>query len=122
MNTYSSACVAIVGRPNVGKSSLLNRLAGRRIAIVDPMSGVTRDRITARVKMGDRFIEVVDTGGIGIVDQLQLEDEVEHQIAAAVGQGRPDPVRGGCARGNCAPWIRKWRPGCGGRPRPRWCW
>jgi len=79
-------CVAIVGRPNVGKSSLLNRLAGRRISIVDPMSGVTRDRVTASLEIKDRRVEMVDTGGIGIVDSCQLEEEVEHQIAAAVGE------------------------------------
>jgi len=84
MNAPSSPCVAIVGRPNVGKSSLLNRLAGRRISIVDPMSGVTRDRITARIAVGERKVELVDTGGIGIVDSLRLEEQVEHQVAAAV--------------------------------------
>jgi len=78
--------VAIVGRPNVGKSSLLNRLAGKRISIVDAMSGVTRDRVTARIHIAMRPVELVDTGGIGIVDTLHLEDQVEHQIEAAVFQ------------------------------------
>ena len=58
--------VAIVGRPNVGKSSLFNWLAGRRIAIVDPTPGVTRDRITAPIPIGDRYFELTDTGGMGI--------------------------------------------------------
>jgi len=53
--------VAIVGRPNVGKSSLFNWLSGRRIAIVDPTAGVTRDRVSSLVKVGDRFIELIDT-------------------------------------------------------------
>jgi len=57
--------VAIVGRPNVGKSSLFNWLAGRRIAIVDPTAGVTRDRVSTLIKVGDRFVELVDTGGMG---------------------------------------------------------
>ena len=69
--------VAIVGRPNVGKSSLFNWLAGRRIAIVDPTAGVTRDRLTALVQAGDRYFELVDTGGIGIQDVDNLTGEVE---------------------------------------------
>ena len=63
--------VAIVGRPNVGKSSLFNWLAGRRIAIVDPTAGVTRDRVSTLVQVGDRFFELVDTGGMGIAGRRQ---------------------------------------------------
>ena len=55
--------VAIVGRPNVGKSSLLNALVGRRIAIVDSVAGVTRDRISAPLPLGEGYVEVIDTGG-----------------------------------------------------------
>ena len=76
--------VAIVGRPNVGKSSLLNALLGRRLAIVDDMAGVTRDRVAAPVKLMERWIEMVDTGGIGIVDTQQLESHVEAQIEQAL--------------------------------------
>src|ERR1700722_19285898 len=61
--------VAIVGRPNVGKSSLFNWLAGRRIAIVDPTAGVTRDRVSALVRAEGRFFELIDTGGIGAAGQ-----------------------------------------------------
>src|SRR5205823_223956 len=53
--------VAIVGRPNVGKSSLFNSLAGRRIAIVDPTAGVTRDRVSTLLQAGSRYLELVDT-------------------------------------------------------------
>jgi len=56
------AKVVIVGRPNVGKSSIFNWLAGRRLAIVDDMPGVTRDRLAHLVEVGDRYIELVDTG------------------------------------------------------------
>jgi len=73
--------VAIVGRPNVGKSSLLNCLAGRRIAIVDAMPGVTRDRISVPLEIGDGFVELVDTGGMGIEDVDELTEHVEDQIA-----------------------------------------
>lgn len=57
--------VAIVGRPNVGKSALFNRLAGRMISIVHDQPGVTRDRIVAVCKLGSAPFEIVDTGGIG---------------------------------------------------------
>jgi GTP-binding protein len=78
--------VAIVGRPNVGKSSLFNWLAGRRIAIVDPTAGVTRDRVSTLLHVKDRFIELVDTGGMGIEDVDNLTTLVERQIDAAIDQ------------------------------------
>ncbi len=76
--------VAIVGRPNVGKSSLFNMLAGRRISIVDPTAGVTRDRISTILEADGRHFELVDTGGMGIVDHDDLTDDVEHQIRVAI--------------------------------------
>jgi len=80
--------VAIVGRPNVGKSSLLNALCGERVSIVDDMAGVTRDRVSVRTRLGEegraQWVELVDTGGIGIVDTQQLEDHVEAQIEQAL--------------------------------------
>ena len=76
--------VAIVGRPNVGKSSLLNSFAGERISIVDSTPGVTRDRVSALVPFQDVVMELVDTGGIGIVDQDDLSDHIDRQIAFAL--------------------------------------
>jgi len=80
--------VAIVGRPNVGKSTLLNRLCGSRVSIVEPTSGVTRDRVTVparlRTEAGDCWIELTDTGGIGIVDRDDLGEAVEHQVGLAM--------------------------------------
>ncbi len=70
--------VAIVGRPNVGKSAIFNRLAGRRIAIVHDEPGVTRDRIAARCKRGRFEFELTDTGGIGAV----LDDGFAEQVRA----------------------------------------
>ncbi len=72
--------VAIVGRPNVGKSSLFNRIAGRRIAIVHEQSGVTRDRLNAEVTRGEDRFELIDTGGIGVLDHKSAEDTIESGI------------------------------------------
>lgn len=76
--------VAVVGRPNVGKSSLFNWLAGRRISIVDPTAGVTRDRVSTLIQAEHRFFELVDTGGIGIEDVDNLTEDVERQIKIAI--------------------------------------
>src|SRR5206468_1224106 len=70
----------IVGRPNVGKSSILNWLAGRMISVVDPTAGVTRDRVAHLMHEGERYFELVDTGGIGIVDADNLSEEIDRQI------------------------------------------
>jgi GTPase len=76
----SIAQVAIVGRPNVGKSSLFNWMVGRRLAIVDNVAGVTRDRMGQIVNYEGRYFELVDTGGIGINDIDDLDAEIEQQI------------------------------------------
>jgi GTPase len=76
--------VVIVGRPNVGKSSLLNWMAGVRIAIVDDTPGVTRDRLTHLMCHDDRFFELVDTGGMGIADMDNLTKHIEEQIDLAI--------------------------------------
>jgi GTP-binding protein len=76
--------VAIVGRQNVGKSSLLNAMAGRRISIVDPVPGVTRDRVAAVMAHKGRAFELVDTGGIGLERGDPFHDEVERQIERAI--------------------------------------
>lgn len=76
--------VVIIGRPNVGKSSIFNWLAGRRLAIVDDVAGVTRDRMVHLEQWQDRFFELVDTGGIGVNDVDNLTEEIERQITIAI--------------------------------------
>lgn len=76
--------VVIVGRPNVGKSSLFNWLAGKRLAIVDDVQGVTRDRVTHLIERQGRYFELVDTGGIGFDDPDDLTAHIDEQIEAAI--------------------------------------
>jgi len=71
------AVVAIVGRPNVGKSTLFNRLTGRRVAIVESIPGVTRDRLYAEGEWAGRRFFLVDTGGIAPV---QPDDPIQQQV------------------------------------------
>jgi GTP-binding protein len=71
-----SGLIAIVGRPNVGKSALFNRIAGRRIAIVHDEPGVTRDRISAEVEWQGRPFTLVDTGGIGLLRRERATDAI----------------------------------------------
>lgn len=79
--------VAIVGRPNVGKSALFNRLAGKNISIVHDKPGVTRDRIMAECRRGPEIFDIMDTGGIGastddvLTDQVQIEATIALEVA-----------------------------------------
>ena len=76
--------VAIVGRPNVGKSALFNRLARRRIAIVHEESGVTRDRISCEVTWGEHRFELIDTGGVALQDRASAPNAIERGTRAQV--------------------------------------
>lgn len=78
-----SGLIAIVGRPNVGKSALFNRIVGRRIAIVHDQPGVTRDRISAEAEWHGRSFTLVDTGGIGLLRGEKASDVI---VAAAMEQ------------------------------------
>jgi len=76
--------VAIVGRPNVGKSTLFNRLVGMRQAIVDEVSGVTRDRHYGRCDWSGREFSVIDTGGYSVNSDDIFEEEIRKQVLLAI--------------------------------------
>jgi GTPase len=81
-----SFTIAIVGRPNVGKSTLFNRLVGRRLALVDDLPGVTRDRREGGAKLGDLEFKAVDTAGLEDAERDTLSARMQAQTAAAVAQ------------------------------------
>ena len=76
--------VAILGRPNVGKSTLFNRLCGQRVALVDPTPGVTRDRRSGRAKLGDLEFEVIDTAGLDEAEAGTMAASMQSQTERAL--------------------------------------
>ena len=81
-----SFTVAIIGRPNVGKSTIFNRLAGKRLAIVDDQPGVTRDRREGEGRVGDLTFRLFDTAGLEDADNESLEGRMRQQTEAAVAE------------------------------------
>ena len=79
-----SMTFAIVGRPNVGKSTLFNRLVGRKHAIVDDQPGVTRDRREGQAKLAELKFRVIDTAGLEDADRDTLEDRMRRQTEMAI--------------------------------------
>lgn len=80
----STPVIAIVGRPNVGKSTLFNRLTGKRTAIVDDVSGVTRDRIHGTLNWNGRNLEIIDTGGFVSHSSKVFESHIREQVITAI--------------------------------------
>lgn len=83
-NGKKERIVAIVGRPNVGKSALFNRLVRRRLAIVHSQEGVTRDRLMARAEWLEQSFHVVDTGGLALMDRAKSGDQILQATADQV--------------------------------------
>src|SRR5271154_7434117 len=95
--------IVIVGRPNVGKSTLFNRLTGTRRSIVTNEPGITRDRIYGTANWEGRTFEIVDTGGIVPEDKAGIPGEILRQASVAIanatqggqivdGRARPPPL------------------------------
>lgn len=78
--------IAIIGRPNVGKSTLFNRLIGKKLALVDDRPGVTRDRREGQAKLGDLNFTIIDTAGLEEGDSVSLSGRMRAQTEAAIGQ------------------------------------
>ncbi|MES2307711.1 MAG: ribosome biogenesis GTPase Der [Verrucomicrobiota bacterium] len=84
MSKTAHPVVAIVGRPNVGKSALFNRFAGRDLSIVHDRPGVTRDRLIVSARWGSFEFTLVDTGGIGLGDSEGFASAIEHEVELAL--------------------------------------
>src|SRR5258708_19329457 len=84
-----SFTVAIVGRPNVGKSTLFNRLVGKRLALVHDLPGVTRDRREAQARLGDLTFTAIDTAGLEETAPESLSGRMQEQTQAAIPPAHP---------------------------------
>ena len=110
----SKPIVAVVGRPNVGKSTLFNKLCGQRLAIVEDTPGITRDRIFANCEWSGHEFMLVDTGGIepkateGILAHMREQAEIAIDTADCIIMG------GGCPR-----WPDRRRRGSGPHAAPQ---
>ena len=104
--------IAIIGRPNVGKSTLFNRLVGKKLALVDDRPGVTRDRREGEARLGDLRFTIIDTAGLEEGDAASLSGRTRAQTEAAIGQRRRPVLHR----------RRPRRPDAGATaPSPRWC-
>jgi len=81
-----NSIIAIVGRANVGKSALFNRLIGKQVAIVEDLPGTTRDRVFADAHLQDREVILIDTGGLDPIPESSLNQKVKYQVEAAISE------------------------------------
>ena len=81
-----SFTLAIIGRPNVGKSTLFNRLVGKKLALVDDTPGVTRDRRLADASLGELRFQVIDTAGLEEAQEDSLEGRMRAQTEIAIAE------------------------------------
>src|SRR5947209_1461809 len=86
VNAGAPPMIAIVGRPNVGKSSLFNRIAGRRIALVEDLPGTTRDRVIVDAEWAGRTLRMTDTGGLETASAELYPRLIRRQIEAAMAE------------------------------------
>ena len=106
--------VAIIGRPNVGKSTLFNRLVGKKLALVDDQPGVTRDRREGEARLGDLRFTVIDTAGLDEAGGADtLNGRMRAQTEAAVGDA--DALTPASRRCSTPFWARS---GCSPAPSP----
>ena len=111
--------VAIVGRPNVGKSMLFNRLCGQRLSIVEDTPGVTRDRLYAECEWNGRTFDIVDTGGIEPAADNEILLFMREQAEIAIAAADVSCFSRTYARALPQP-TRRWPPCCCAPASP-WC-
>ena len=116
----SKPTVAIVGRPNVGKSTLFNRIIGGRPAIVSDRPGTTRDRHFGDAEWQGRQFWLVDTGGLVPESDDSMDRAIRQQVDFALDGGGRGALRGRRARGRATRWTRP-SPSCCARRSGRWC-
>ena len=107
--------IALVGRPNVGKSTLFNRICGRRKAIIDSRPGSTRDRNYAQTSWQGAAFELIDTGGLLLGTDDPLLGPASEQAERAIARGGPRGARGGRPRGPDARRLGHRRAACASR-------
>ena len=105
MSRLSCPIVALVGRPNVGKSTLFNRLIGSRKAVISTLRGTTRDRLYATCEWHGTRFTVIDTGGVEFETEGSLAAAVQRHVQQAVREDREPIVNGEEAINSLAPVL-----------------